>query len=145
MIALTAGRTVHDNFMRPRQPVFVNVEIGCLPRCRGWLADKPCLRSDFLELGPSIAPHGQHREAVHFFNFPHHCQHRFHWQRIGLDKVGLQQRQVFSVNAAGCFPVIAKRCAGHFHDFAWNLVRSYGNDPDATESDNRKGQSIITR
>ena len=143
VIALAAAGAMQHDLVRPGQPVFIDVKVSGFDRRGGQFADQSRFGSDLLHFGPGIAAHGQHGQAVHFFDPTHHGQHGFHRQGIGLNKVRQHQRQIFPVNAAGRLPVVGESRAGHLRHLARNFVGSHGNNPHAAESDQGKSDGVI--
>src|SRR5215471_13630166 len=67
-IALAAGAAMHDGFVRPGGPVFVDIEIrGNSDGTRG-AGDEAGIGGDLLQLGARVAAHGEKREAVDLLN-----------------------------------------------------------------------------
>src|SRR6185503_20651243 len=60
VIALAATGAMQHDLVRPRQPVFIDVEVGGLDRRDGRLADQSRFGSNLLQPGAGIAAHGQH-------------------------------------------------------------------------------------
>src|ERR1700733_2831417 len=59
MAALAAGAAMHDDLMRPSDPVFVDEEIGGVGRGSGGLCDHSSFVGDLLQLGARVAAHRQ--------------------------------------------------------------------------------------
>src|SRR2546427_12977853 len=65
-IALPTTRTMQNNLVGPRQPIFVHVKLDRARRRRCWTRDEAGFSGNLLQFGARVAPHGQQRQAVNF-------------------------------------------------------------------------------
>ena len=135
---------MQNHFVWPGEPIFVKKKVQCRLLSRR-LRDETRVTYNPLQLRTGVTPHRSERKPVQFFDLPHHRQHGFHRQRVGLNKIRLHQRQIFAMNLPSRCPIVVQRSPCHLGHLSWNLIRRHRDNSNPSKSDDRQSQSVVAR